>query len=78
MVMGLHNAGLRVIQDVVFNHTSGFGEASNSILDEIVPDYYNRLDTDGNLLMASCCAEAEIQNQLTSSTRGLHKLRVSS
>ncbi len=47
MVMGLHHAGLRVIQDVVFNHTSGFGEASNSILDEVVPDYYNRLDANG-------------------------------
>ena len=35
-----------VIQDVVFNHTSGFGEATNSILDEVVPDYYNRLDMD--------------------------------
>jgi pullulanase len=57
MVMGLHSAGLQVIQDVVFNHTSGFGEASNSILDEVVPDYYNRLDADGALESGSCCAD---------------------
>ncbi len=62
MVMGLHRAGLRVIQDVVFNHTSGFGEASNSILDEVVPNYYNRLDMDGNLENASCCADTATEH----------------
>ena len=62
MVMGLHQAGLRVIQDVVFNHTSGFGEASNSILDEVVPDYYNRLDMDGVLETASCCADTATEH----------------
>ncbi len=62
MVMGLHKAGLRVIQDVVFNHTSGFGEASNSILDEVVPDYYNRLDADGSLETGSCCADTATEH----------------
>ena len=62
MVMGLHHAGLRVIQDVVFNHTSGFGEATNSILDEVVPDYYNRLDADGNLETGSCCADTATEH----------------
>ncbi len=62
MVMGLHRAGLRVIQDVVFNHTSGFGEASNSILDEVVPDYYNRLDADGALETGSCCADTATEH----------------
>ena len=62
MVMGLHQAGLRVIQDVVFNHTSGFGEASNSILDEVVPDYYNRLDMDGGLETGSCCADTATEH----------------
>ena len=62
MVMGLHHAGLRVIQDVVFNHTSGFGEASNSILDEVVPDYYNRLDADGALETGSCCADTATEH----------------
>jgi pullulanase len=62
MVMGLHRAGLRVIQDVVFNHTSGFGEASNSILDEVVPNYYNRLDTNGSLYSASCCPDTATEH----------------
>jgi 1,4-alpha-glucan branching enzyme len=35
MVMALHNAGLRVVQDTVFNHTNASGEGPNSILDEI-------------------------------------------
>lgn len=56
MVLALHRSGLRVIQDVVFNHTSGFGDAPNSILDKVVPNYYNRLDADGNLLTSTCCA----------------------
>ena len=62
MVMGLHGAGLRVIQDVVFNHTSGFGEATNSVLDEVVPDYYNRLDADGSLETGSCCADTATEH----------------
>ncbi len=62
MVMGLHGAGLRVIQDVVFNHTSGFGEATSSVLDEVVPDYYNRLDADGDVLTASCCADTATEH----------------
>ena len=62
MVMGLHPAGLRVIQDVVFNHTSGFGEASNSVLDEVVPNYYNRLDTNGSLYSGSCCPDTATEH----------------
>ncbi|WP_419806878.1 pullulanase-type alpha-1,6-glucosidase [Terriglobus sp.] len=62
MVMALHQSGLRVIQDVVFNHTSGFGQADNSILDKVVPNYYNRLDADGALLTASCCADTATEH----------------
>jgi pullulanase len=50
MVTALHRSGLRVIQDVVFNHTSGFGQQPSSVLDKIVPNYYNRLDANGVLL----------------------------
>ncbi len=64
MVAGLHRSGLRVIQDVVFNHTSGFGEATNSILDEVVPNYYNRLDADGALETASCCADTATEHYM--------------
>ncbi len=44
MVDGIHHAGLRVVQDVVFNHTNAAGEGPNSNLDEVVPNYYHRLD----------------------------------
>ena len=48
MVLGLHNIGLRVIMDVVYNHSTSAGQNGNSILDQIVPGYYYRLDTTGN------------------------------
>jgi pullulanase/glycogen debranching enzyme len=49
MVMGLHGAGLRVIMDVVYNHTPSSGQAGTSILDKIVPGYYYRQDGNGNV-----------------------------
>lgn len=62
MVMALHRSGLRVIQDVVFNHTSGFGQGATSVLDKIVPNYYNRLDRDGKLLNNTCCADTATEH----------------
>ncbi len=64
MVKGLHRAGLRVIQDVVFNHTNAIGENPNAVLDEIVPDYYNRLDADGNQLSGSCCPDTAAEHKM--------------
>ena len=49
MVMGLHDIGLRVVMDVVYNHTPASGQADVSILDQIVPGYYYRLDANGNV-----------------------------
>jgi pullulanase len=64
MVEGLHNAGLRVVQDVVFNHTNASGEGPNSNLDEVVPNYYHRLDANGNLETASCCADTAAEHKM--------------
>src|SRR5581483_12491400 len=64
MVLGLHRIGLRVIQDVVFNHTTSSGESPNSVLDEIVPDYYYRLDADGNVENGSCCADTASEHRM--------------
>ena len=64
MVEGLHEAGLRVLQDVVFNHTSASGEATNSNLDEIVPGYYHRLDANGSLETGSCCADTASEHRM--------------
>ncbi len=52
MVAALHGTGLRVIMDVVYNHTSGTG-----VLDPFVPGYYYRLDASGNVESDSCCAD---------------------
>jgi pullulanase len=64
MVESLHLSGLRVIQDVVFNHTSSYGQYPNSVLDEVVPDYYYRLDTNGANYMASCCADTAGEHRM--------------
>jgi pullulanase len=64
MVQGLHSAGLRVIQDVVFNHTSASGEGPNSNLDEVVPGYYHRLDANGSLETGSCCADTATEHRM--------------
>ncbi len=64
MVEGLHTAGLRVIQDVVFNHTSASGEGPNSNLDEVVPGYYHRLNANGVLETGSCCADTATEHRM--------------
>jgi pullulanase len=64
MVDGLHKAGLRVVQDVVFNHTNASGEGPNSNLDEVVPNYYHRLDANGNLDTASCCPDTAAEHKM--------------
>ncbi|MGB6688772.1 MAG: pullulanase-type alpha-1,6-glucosidase [Terracidiphilus sp.] len=64
MVDGLHKAGLRVVQDVVFNHTNASGEGPNSNLDEVVPNYYHRLDASGNLETGSCCPDTAAEHKM--------------
>ena len=49
MVMALHRAGLRVGMDVVYNHTSAAGQNARSVLDRIVPGYYQRLNASGDV-----------------------------
>ena len=64
MVQGIHRAGLRVIQDVVFNHTTSNGQSPNSVLDELVPTYYYRLNADGNVENGSCCADTASEHRM--------------
>ena len=51
MVQGLHDAGLGVIMDVVYNHTYD----ANSAFNKIVPYYYYRYTTSGVNTSASGC-----------------------
>ncbi len=62
MVMALNGAGLRVVQDVVFNHTASSGEQSNSVLDKVVPGYYQRLNLDGGVENSTCCSNTATEH----------------
>jgi pullulanase len=55
MVMGLHEAGLRLGMDVVYNHTTASGQSSRSVLDRVVPGYYHRLNASGFVETSTCC-----------------------
>ncbi|GAA1140405.1 pullulanase-type alpha-1,6-glucosidase [Streptomyces javensis] len=55
MVQGLAHAGLRTVMDVVYNHTVAAGQDSESVLDRIVPGYYQRLLDDGGVATSTCC-----------------------
>lgn len=52
MIMELHKAGIRVVMDVVFNHTA---KTEDSNFNKVVPNYYYRQDKDGNFSDASAC-----------------------
>ena len=52
MVKALHDAGIGVILDVVYNHT---GISENSVFDKAVPGYYYRHNEDGTFSDASAC-----------------------
>ncbi|MEV6375002.1 pullulanase-type alpha-1,6-glucosidase [Micromonospora musae] len=56
MVAGVNGAGLRLVLDVVYNHTSAAGVDPKSVLDQIVPGYYHRLLDDGTIATSTCCA----------------------
>ncbi len=56
MVAGVNQAGLRVVLDVVYNHTSAAGVDPKAVLDQIVPGYYHRLLDDGAVATSTCCA----------------------
>ncbi|MDE7107089.1 MAG: type I pullulanase, partial [Clostridiales bacterium] len=52
MVMALHEAGIRVIMDVVYNHVSNAG---NSNFEALLPDYFFRTDNTGKRTNGSGC-----------------------
>ncbi len=52
MVKALHDNGLRVVMDVVYNHT---GATQESVFNQFAPDYYYRRDAMGNYSNASAC-----------------------
>jgi pullulanase len=57
LVAALNQAGLRVVMDVAYNHTHATGQEAGSVLDRIVPGYYQRLRDDGTVSSASSCPD---------------------
>jgi pullulanase len=55
MVQALNISGLRVVMDVVYNHTNAAGQNAKSVLDRVVPGYYHRLNDAGYVEQSSCC-----------------------
>ncbi|MEW2408458.1 pullulanase-type alpha-1,6-glucosidase [Streptomyces griseoviridis] len=64
MVKSLNQDGLRVVMDVVYNHTSAAGQGDTSVLDRIVPGYYQRLLADGSVATSTCCANTAPENTM--------------
>ncbi|MFZ6689462.1 alpha-1,6-glucosidase domain-containing protein [Undibacterium sp. SXout11W] len=66
MVMALHQANLRVGMDVVYNHTAYAGQHEKSVLDRIVPGYYQRLTTNGKVEESTCqtCGNTATENNM--------------
>ncbi|MFZ5841727.1 MAG: alpha-1,6-glucosidase domain-containing protein [Pseudomonadota bacterium] len=64
LVMALHKLGLRVGMDVVYNHTSASGQDAGSVLDRIVPGYYQRLNADGAVETSTCCANTATEHRM--------------
>ena len=64
MVQALHNIGLRVGMDVVYNHTSAAGQDARSVLDRIVPGYYHRLNDSGGIETSTCCANTATEHRM--------------
>jgi pullulanase-type alpha-1,6-glucosidase len=64
MVQALNQNGLRVVMDVVYNHTSQSGQAEKSVLDKIVPGYYHRLDAEGNVETSTCCQNTATEHAM--------------
>lgn len=64
MVQGLNQTGLRVVMDVVYNHTNASGQRPNSVLDQIVPGYYYRLNDKGKVETSTCCQNTATEHAM--------------
>jgi pullulanase len=64
MVQSLNQTGLRVVMDVVYNHTNASGQDSRSVLDKIVPGYYYRLNGEGRVETSTCCQNTATEHAM--------------
>ena len=64
MVQALHRVNLRVGMDMVYNHTTASGQQPKSVLDRIVPGYYQRLNADGQVETSTCCDNTATEHRM--------------
>ncbi len=64
MVAALNGIGLRVVMDVVYNHTAASGQDPKSVLDRVVPGYYHRLSATGAQETSTCCANTATEHAM--------------
>lgn len=65
MVKSIHDMGLRLVTDVVYNHTNSAGTFDNSVFDKVVPGYYHRRDIyTGSVTQSTCCNDTELYNTM--------------
>ena len=64
MVGALHQDGLQVVLDQVFNHTAASGQDPKSVLDQVVPGYYQRLNNVGNVYTSTCCQNVATEHAM--------------
>lgn len=64
MVQALNAIGLRVVMDVVYNHTNASGQNDKSVLDKVVPGYYHRLNADGYVETSTCCQNTATEHAM--------------
>lgn len=64
MVSALSDMGLRVVMDVVYNHTHASGTSDKSVLDKVVPGYYHRLNRDGHVETSTCCQNTATEHYM--------------
>jgi len=65
MVGGLHRVGMQVVLDQVYNHTPASGQDSHSVLDRVVPGYYQRLNASGGVETSTCCSNVATENVMS-------------
>jgi pullulanase len=64
MVASLSDLGLRMVKDVVYNHTNSAGQSDKSVLDRIVPGYYHRLSDTGVVETSTCCPNTATEHDM--------------
>ncbi len=64
MVQALNEMGLRLVIDVVYNHTNAAGQSEKSVLDRVVPGYYHRLNDAGAVETSTCCQNTATEHNM--------------